>query len=319
VLQQQDCTKLAVELDLDSKEPGQLAAVGDFEDLLDAFLELLHVCGCGHDKQHVIHVHKDDGDFAVGVTADEHSVVVLAAYELNAAEGATQLHVPATSGLLEAVDGQDEMEDLTALHASKQDTCWQHHVDCLVVLELAIQVGRLDIELVNKRAVMSSHAEERAGASHLDNWCKGVVGVAVDAVLLREFSSNNASTVADDVAVCVALGPEDPFACDDADVDARMIGVDPSAAGLEPVDFFGHSLLPLWPIWAAHGFNNCAWIAQHVSSGRSECVQDLVQWDAVGHGSKDQLRDSRQLESLRECGANALLNGKDLARWCVFA
>lgn len=78
---------------------------------------------------------------------------------------------------------------------------WRTKIDFLIIIELAIEVCTLDIDLVGMSTVTSSKGKDDMNRQELAHGSKGLIRVVVGSINLSETLSNETGTVAGDAVL----------------------------------------------------------------------------------------------------------------------
>ena len=108
--------------------------------------------------------------------------------------------VPGASCLLEPVQALLQLTHPVLLPCHRE-ALWLLHVDLL--LEVSVEVGGLDVHVVELPVVVSHEGEEKSKGGVADDWSEGLV--VVDALLLCVALGHVAHLVLHELAVCASL------------------------------------------------------------------------------------------------------------------
>jgi len=156
-LGQMDKATRAITFDLNAKHPVQLSKVSDLEVLAEAGLEFIDEVDGICDDCAIIHVYYHNGELALGNNHLEvDSLVYTTLREPEGLEHAGKLLVPTATRLLEPIKCLDKAQNTrTGIRGFVAQGIL--HVEDFVVLEFAIQVCTLDINLVHLEAEAVGH------------------------------------------------------------------------------------------------------------------------------------------------------------------
>jgi hypothetical protein len=200
-------------------------------------------------------VHGDDDDGAGGLDVlVEYSLVDLALLEAEGAEDLRELLIPALACLLETVQGLAKPQDMPGGVLAIAGRVM--HVKYFVSLELSIQIGTFNVDLVQLQAEPIGHHNDCTRRGKPGD--RGVSIKVIYALNLTEPLHNQPSLVSDDLPRCILLGFEDPLGANDIG-SWRRVFKGPGAGGVQGVKLFSDCLLPEWPVGPAFGLDEVAW------------------------------------------------------------
>ena len=195
--------------DLDTQDELSLTQILHVELSCELLLEALEVCWLVGGDEQIVDVEGDDGE-RCGLSTDVDALISIDGSELVTTQCAVHLDVPRASCLLESIQALLQLENEVLLS-------WDHvpfrlsHVDGL--LQLTIEVGGLDVHLMQLEVIMSDECQHGADGGVTSDGSVDLI--VVDAPLLPVASRDEASLVLDDAAVCCSLGFVYPAARDD--------------------------------------------------------------------------------------------------------
>ena len=160
-------------LDLDTKQPVQLAEICDLDMLVEPSLECVNGKGVAGCNRAVAHMHSDDDNrvWGLGVFV-ENSLIDFALLEAKGSEDLSEFLVPASTSLFEPVQGLAKVQNVSrvVLAISRGVTHMQYLLGC----ELTVQVHTLDVDLVQLKPKTIGHGNDCTRSWKSCDWGIGI-------------------------------------------------------------------------------------------------------------------------------------------------
>jgi hypothetical protein len=196
--------------------------------------------------------------------------------------------VPNSSRLLETVKGLLEFEGLSDVLREMVESFRRANEDDFIVREIGLDVGRVDIGLVDEIPMLRSKSEKETNGVESGDGGKGVF--EVDTLSLRESLSHQSSLVNRNLSEFVPLGTIDELRPNSTITSRDLVIVDdlPNSQLVERRNLLVHRYLPLQRFSRLHSLS----VRERIGGGEdkytisffddgSECTEGLI------YGRKD--------------------------------